>query len=47
MRLPRQLQARFFFYKKMLSVKKHQNGKQIIFALLEVFVRAKNVALVV
>ena len=31
----------FFFHEKILSVTKHQNAKQTIFILLEVFVRAK------
>ena len=46
MKLSEQFQARLFsFYEKILSVKKHQNAKQTILTLLEVFVRAKNCCL--
>ena len=35
----------YFFYKKILGVKKHQSAKQATFTLLEVFVRAKTCCL--
>ena len=39
MRLPRQLQANFFFSEKTLSLKEYQRAKQTIFTLLEVFAK--------
>ena len=46
MRLLRQFQACLVFYAKVLSVKKHQNTKQMTLTLLEVFA-CINVAFVV
>ena len=47
MRLLGQFQPVYFFYEKVLSVKKRQNVKQTTLIILEVFARLKNVAFVV